>query len=49
MAAEELMRNAPENRGELAEDLDLGHEDNEPHMLKAIYIVLENMLWNYTK
>jgi hypothetical protein len=35
MAAEELMRNAPENRGELAEDLDLGHEDNEPHMLKA--------------
>ena len=34
-SAEELMRNAPENRGELAEDLDLGHEDNEPHMLKA--------------
>ena len=34
-AAEELMRNAPENRGELAEDLDVGHEDNEPHMLKA--------------
>ena len=35
MAAEELMRNAPENRGELAEDLDLGHEDDEPGMLKG--------------
>ena len=35
MAAEELMMNAPENRGELSEDIDLGHEDNEPGMLKA--------------
>ena len=34
-AAEELMMNAPENRGELSEDIDLGHEDNEPGMLKA--------------
>ena len=25
----------PRNMGELNEDLDLGHEDNEPHMLKA--------------
>tara|TARA_R110001606_G_C15300141_1_gene642488 strand:- start:21 stop:1052 length:1032 start_codon:yes stop_codon:yes gene_type:complete len=33
--AEELLMNAPENKGELDEDLDLGHEDNEPHMLKA--------------
>jgi len=28
--AEELMMNAP-----LSEDMDLGHQDNEPHMLKA--------------
>ena len=34
-AAEELMMDAPENRGELSEDIDLGHEDNEPGMLKA--------------
>jgi hypothetical protein len=31
------------------EDLDLGHEDNEPHMIKANYTVLENTLWSFTK
>ena len=29
------MKEDPRNMGELNEDLDLGHEDNEPHMLKA--------------